>query len=240
MKDVLTWPDDHPKAKILARSRARILAAARRLFLDQGFDRTGMEAVAAGADVGLMTLYRHFRTKETLFRAVMEAECGMRGRLSGPADIWSLPPDAALAAFGRAAVATLLEPDQLALRRLAIAEAGRFPELGRIWRETGPALGVAEVSAYVADLARDGRLRIDDPDAFAEAFLALLDRLPQRGLLGCGPITTDAIEADVARAVSLVLAAASPGDDQAAGEHASAGNDAASAAHDLGFGSADR
>ena len=49
MTDVLAWTDDHPKAKVLARTRSAIIASARDLFLRLGFERTTMEGVAAAA-----------------------------------------------------------------------------------------------------------------------------------------------------------------------------------------------
>ena len=137
MTDVLTWPDDHPRAKVLTRTRAAIVNAARNLFLDQGFERTSMERVASDAGIGLMTLYRHFRSKSALFRVVMETECSIATLIPDREAIWSRPPEEALQMFGEAIIAVLVTPRQLALRRLVIAEAERFPELGRAWYESG-------------------------------------------------------------------------------------------------------
>ncbi len=53
-----------------ARKRADIIAAARQEFLSQGFRETSMDRVAKRADVSKRTVYNHFPSKETLFRAV--------------------------------------------------------------------------------------------------------------------------------------------------------------------------
>ena len=50
----------------------RILAAARDVFAEQGYDAS-MEAIATRADVGVGTLYRRFPTKADLFKAVVDA-----------------------------------------------------------------------------------------------------------------------------------------------------------------------
>jgi AcrR family transcriptional regulator len=50
----------------------RILAAARDVFADEGYDAS-MEAIATRADVGVGTLYRRFPTKADLFNAVVDA-----------------------------------------------------------------------------------------------------------------------------------------------------------------------
>ncbi|MFF2557621.1 TetR/AcrR family transcriptional regulator [Nocardia sp. NPDC058058] len=49
----------------------RIVAVARELFLAKGFDRVGMDDVAAAAGCSRATLYRHFRGKPALIDAVM-------------------------------------------------------------------------------------------------------------------------------------------------------------------------
>jgi AcrR family transcriptional regulator len=48
------------------RSRARILAAARELFRERGFDGATLRAIAARAGMGASSLYRHIRSKEEL------------------------------------------------------------------------------------------------------------------------------------------------------------------------------
>lgn len=48
------------------KSRARILAAARDLFNEHGFDRATLRAIAARAGMGASSIYRHIRSKEEL------------------------------------------------------------------------------------------------------------------------------------------------------------------------------
>ncbi|MCC6595535.1 MAG: helix-turn-helix transcriptional regulator, partial [Rhodanobacteraceae bacterium] len=55
--------------------RAAILAAAKRLFLDHGFEGTSMDSIAAEAGVSKLTVYSHFRDKETLFTAAIRERC---------------------------------------------------------------------------------------------------------------------------------------------------------------------
>jgi AcrR family transcriptional regulator len=54
-------------------ARERILAAAARLFADQGIAGTGMEQVAEGAPVSKRTLYAHFRSRDELAIAYLQA-----------------------------------------------------------------------------------------------------------------------------------------------------------------------
>lgn len=59
-------------------TRQRIVAAAYRLFYREGFQRAGVDEVAAEAGVTKRTLYNHFPSKDDLFAAVLTA----RARLS--------------------------------------------------------------------------------------------------------------------------------------------------------------
>lgn len=52
--------------------RASILAAAARAFAHGGFAATSMEDVAAEAGVTKLIVYRHFESKDQLYRAVLE------------------------------------------------------------------------------------------------------------------------------------------------------------------------
>ncbi|CAM3439087.1 HTH tetR-type domain-containing protein [Bordetella sputigena] len=69
------WSPDHPRAKVMARKRAAIVAAAEQAFVRDGYTGSGMESIAREAGVSIMTLYRHARTKDDLFAAVMESAC---------------------------------------------------------------------------------------------------------------------------------------------------------------------
>lgn len=54
--------------------RAAIVAAATRLFVDQGFHQTGMAAICAAAEMSPGALYRYFPSKTAIIRAIVEEE----------------------------------------------------------------------------------------------------------------------------------------------------------------------
>jgi len=67
------------------RSRVRILAAARELFREHGFDGTTLRAIAERAGMGASSIYRHVRSKEELLvseLAVLQEEAWKRFRAS--------------------------------------------------------------------------------------------------------------------------------------------------------------
>lgn len=126
------WKDDDPKAGLLARKQAAILAAARREFLDKGFGDTTMAGVADAAGVSVATLYRHARSKEDLFEAVVSLRHDPAEVAEGLAHIAKLPLREALIFFGEGILGMMISPQVLSMHRMVIAEADRFPRLGAI------------------------------------------------------------------------------------------------------------
>lgn len=55
-----------------AETRARLLAAARKLFAAKGFEQTTIRDIAGDADTALGSFYNYFRTKEDVLAALME------------------------------------------------------------------------------------------------------------------------------------------------------------------------
>lgn len=129
MKD---WAVDHPKAKLMARKRAAILAAAKDIFLEQGFEGASMESIAAAADVSIMTLYRHAESKDDLFAAVIASACDPddEEEQAGFIELMKRPLAEVLVEVGMIAQQRLANPETVALMRAVMAETTRFPQLG--------------------------------------------------------------------------------------------------------------
>src|ERR1700722_16656803 len=71
--------------------RDAIIDAARRLFASQPFDLVTMETIAKLAGVSKMTVYSHFRDKETLFETIVLATSDqMISSLSAPDQVRGL------------------------------------------------------------------------------------------------------------------------------------------------------
>lgn len=108
--------------------REHILFAAKDVFLEMGFERASMDAVAARAETSKRSLYAHFESKEKLFLAVIELVRGLLlGRLRMPGD-YSDEPAEALTMFCGRYLETLLYEGSVQMCRVSLSETKRFPE----------------------------------------------------------------------------------------------------------------
>jgi TetR/AcrR family transcriptional repressor of mexJK operon len=172
-----------------ARKRRAILEAATTVFLRNGYLGTSMDEIAALAAVSKQTVYKHFADKESLFSAIVLGTVDEAGdptheevlHLEDSGDV-----EADLRDLARRLLARVIQPRLLALRRLVIAEVGRFPELGRAFYERGPGRTIAALEAAFTRLAERGVLQLDDPRLAAEQFNWLIMSIPlnQAMLLG--------------------------------------------------------
>jgi AcrR family transcriptional regulator len=155
--------------------REKILAAARRVFLEDGFDGASMQHITALSGVSKATVYNHFPSKENLFEAVMlEQVRKLREQtFSVPSEV-SRPEDV-LFGLGVGLVSGLLEPQNMKMARQLISDSWRFPHLGRAFMEEGPVRGTQMLAAYLQSLCDQGVLRIEDTTLAAQQFGSLAE-----------------------------------------------------------------
>jgi TetR/AcrR family transcriptional regulator, mexJK operon transcriptional repressor len=172
-----------------ARKHRAIVEAATTVFLRNGYLGTSMDEIAALAGVSKQTVYKHFADKERLFAeivssAVDEVSEPVYNEVLKLEDSGDLEAD--LRDLARRQLTAVMQPRLLQLRRLVIGEAGRFPELGRIFYERGPGRTVAALATAFERLAKRGALHLDDPLLAAQHLNWLIMSIPlnQAMLLG--------------------------------------------------------
>ena len=151
--------------------RRQVIEGAREVFLARGFDAASMGDIAKAAGVSKGTLYVYFANKERLFQAIVEAEC-----LAHAEGVFSLDPadhdvEGALMRLGAAYVAFLCQPEKASALRTVIAIADRMPEIGKVFYETGPSVGINRLKGYLEAQVKAGILDIDDCEVVAAQFL---------------------------------------------------------------------
>jgi AcrR family transcriptional regulator len=130
-------------------THARIRAAAHRLFLQQGYLATSIDAILAEAGISSKeTLYRHYANKEALFVDVLRHLT--MDQPGFPEKLAALPPSHDLPALrqtlthvAREILLMMNQPGYLPLVRMIISEAPRFPQLGTLFFSTITQRGLA-------------------------------------------------------------------------------------------------
>jgi AcrR family transcriptional regulator len=149
----------------------QIVDGARKIFLSRGFDAASMGDIAKAAGVSKGTLYVYFKDKDELFAAIVRGECIMQADGVFDFDHADHDVEAVLLRHGKAFVAKFSDPGRMSTWRTVIAIAERMPDIGRKVYETGPAVGLAKLTAYLRAQVDAGALAIDDCEIAAAQFI---------------------------------------------------------------------
>jgi TetR/AcrR family transcriptional repressor of mexJK operon len=146
--------------------RRAILDVAHDVFLARGYSATSMSEIAAKVGGSKGTLYNYFRSKEELFVALMNHTCVAQAAIYFD----PLPPIGdgksvreSLIDLGVTLLQFLFNTDIVAVHRVVVAEVDRFPELGRLFYETGPKRGETRFTEIFREAIAAGRLPSADP-----------------------------------------------------------------------------
>jgi AcrR family transcriptional regulator len=167
--------------------RQLIAEAALRVFLAQGFAGASVDEIVAEAHVSKPTVYANFGSKEELFRSIIGAI--VEAAQSGLTAFTPRPAERAeevareLREYAQIWTRSILQPDLMALRRLVIGEAARFPDLALTYYQGGPLHVEQQLAKRLSQLAEAGFLTLSNPTTAAEHF----------GYLIIGPLQTRAL-----------------------------------------------
>jgi AcrR family transcriptional regulator len=139
-------------------TRAALLATAREIFVRQGYQETGIEAVARATRVTRGAFYHHFEDKRALFEAlVIDLQHAAAMAIQARAVEARRPADRLMAGI-EAFLDACTDP---AYRRLVIQEAPAVLGSGRC-REIGERYPFGLLISAFAELKKAGRLAVDD------------------------------------------------------------------------------
>lgn len=190
--------------------RRRIVEAARLIFTTVGYDSASMNDIASAARVSKPTLYVYFEHKEALFAALVDDLCNRVPECGTPLDAEGEIADlrAYLVNYARLLMLKLTRPEHIAFLRMVIGAASKFPELGRMTYEAGPAVGQARLARLFERETQRGRLKVDDTTFAAQQFFAVTQGgALRKALFNVGTVPTEAeIRACVEPGVDMFLA----------------------------------
>ncbi|MEV4217085.1 helix-turn-helix domain-containing protein [Nonomuraea sp. NPDC049725] len=177
----MTPPKPGVRAAKTAQTRARMLAAARELFVERGYTATSMQAIATRGGVAVQTLYFTFETKRAILKELLDVEVAGDdapvATLDRPwaAQALAAPPPELLhrlveaTADIHARVAPLLE--------VARSAAATDPEIAELWR-TNITQRHTVLAVFTGALAAKNALRAD-LNALRAADMALAVLAPE-------------------------------------------------------------
>ena len=188
-------PSATPETGRSERRRQAIIQAATEVFLRHGYLGATTDEVAARASVSKQTLYKHFGDKQRLFAEIILDTTGqlVDGLSNAVASTLQDAQDVrkALRELADGFLRGLLQPDVLRLRRLVIAEADRFPEVGRAWFDRGFDRTLVILGKAMRHLADRGLLHnLSDSTLAAYQFAGLVMYQPMNQVMFAG---TDAV-----------------------------------------------
>lgn len=179
-------------------TRAELIAAARRLFVDKGYAETATPDIVAAAGVTRGALYHHFTDKRALFAAVAEAEAQAVAAEIDSAAPDDMPPRDALVSGGEAYLAAMALPGRTRLLLLdgpaVLGRAGMDEIDGRhasrtlragivfavrdgVLPQTLPVDAATQLLSSAYDRAALSIEAGGDPDNYRRALAALIDGL---------------------------------------------------------------
>jgi AcrR family transcriptional regulator len=163
-----------PPNELAGEVEERILDAARKVFLNRGFEGASIEEIAGVARAGKPTIYARFRDKKALFTAAVT-----RYIIAKQGQLENYSPSGAtigerLTSIGVTILQEALTPEWIGLLRLAIAEAGRFPDLGSVVIRVTRERGTETMIRLLGEAAESGE--VETFPAFSPGRLAMTAR----------------------------------------------------------------
>jgi len=152
----------------------QILNGAAEVFAQDGYEGASMSRIALAANVSKGTLYNYFTSKAHLFSAHVATMCAEHLAIV----FNDLTPEQeirhTLQMIGTRMLAMFCAEEGLAIFRVIISEAPKFPELAQAFFMAGPAVVIARTAQFLRAASEAGHLKIDDPEFAAGQFCALI------------------------------------------------------------------
>jgi AcrR family transcriptional regulator len=153
--------------------RAAILQVAREMFSEVGYAATSMSSIAARLGGSKATLYKYFRSKEELFAASLDDLIASHADDLLPPSLDGADLEKTLSLLCRKIMGAMISPPILALFRLVVAEAPRFPELGQAYYAKVVLPGQQRLASFLQSCIDKQLIKPVDPLVAASQLLSL-------------------------------------------------------------------
>jgi AcrR family transcriptional regulator len=154
-------------------TRDRILDSALELMSARGYDGTTTQAIATGAGVNEVTLFRHFGSKRNLFLAVVDRETDIADELTDTQLAFTGDLEVDLRMAGKRMAHEMVAKSRLV--KLVMMEAHKDPEIwGHVSHTPFSILGY--ITKYFEEAIAEGKVRDMDPYLMAIGFFSFFFR----------------------------------------------------------------
>ncbi|GLS32549.1 transcriptional regulator, TetR family [Mesorhizobium albiziae] len=201
-----------------ARSKSRrqtLLEAAAKVFFEQGYAATSIDAIIERAGGSKRNIYNEFGNKEGLFSAIVTESADKVLSTLVIDEIEEHDLRQTLTVFGQHLMAVYMSPALIGIYRIAVTEANRFPDLVKSFYEQGPSRATSRLAEVLEGAKQRGEIRADDCLQVADHFVGMIrGNLHLQVVLGLrAPPSEEEARKAVGSAVGVFLNGVRPGQD---------------------------
>jgi AcrR family transcriptional regulator len=154
--------------------RQQIMEAALKVFSTKGFHKaTNKDIAQAAGGISPGLIYWYFKDKEDLFLSIIRERAAIFRLADHPEQLMDLPPREGLALIGRTYLSIFRVPGNVAIFRILIGEAIRFPQIGEMFFKVAGSRFLSLLSQYFQTQIDRGYLRPHDTAITARSFLGM-------------------------------------------------------------------
>jgi len=188
--------------------RKAMIEAAYSLFIEKGYASVSVDDVIRVSKGSKSSLYKFFGSKEGILKAVVESLADDMLRQINVEFPSGRNPREALNRIGMVLVDLALSENAINQHRHAVSHAKAFPDVAKLWYESGPKRTFDGIADFLEKEAASGRLRIADPGRAALLFAGMIIFHDNMRLLVClPPSKRSELKKTVSEAVEVFLAA---------------------------------
>lgn len=175
-------------------------------FLEQGYERATIDAIAASVNMTKRTVYARYPDKEALFLAAVQraidhgAVSSERIRTLESGDL-----EETLTRFARMRIETVMTPHGLKLQRIINTESYRFPVILSMFYEKGTMPVIIALADIFRRETQGGHLALEDPMLAANVFISMVVSGPVRAFVAGNSMSREEVDRRIRFAVRLFL-----------------------------------
>jgi len=188
--------------------RDAMIQAAYELFIGKGYGSVSVDDIIRASKGSKSSLYKFFGSKEGILKAVIESLADDMLRQINVEIPSGKSPRETLTRIGMVLVDLALSDNAINQHRHAASHAKAFPDLAKLWYESGPKRTFEGIADFLKKETAQGRLRIANPQLAAMLFAGMIIFHDNMKLLICLPRSKRSdLKEIVSEAVEVFLAA---------------------------------